>query len=143
MPYPRFTKVTIDHFISKDKTEGTVQSSSISSNFISKLLNLDSTSPDVNEIASLMNTVTVPPSPPPVNPSSHLTTTPQQQTPDSTTTITNPTITLPKIPNFASLFGFEQRYLASKMKEAVDVVVRIQSNKLKEEAEAENQEFLN
>ncbi|GKA18302.1 hypothetical protein Tco_0698139 [Tanacetum coccineum] len=150
MPYPRFTKVTIDHFISKDKTEGTVQSSSISSNFISKLLNLDSTSLDVNEIASLMNTVTVPPSPPPVNPSSHLTTTPQQQTPDSTTTITNPTITLPEIPNFAQLAevvssipGIVDQYLASKMKEAVDVVVRIQSNKLKEEAEAENQEFLN
>ncbi|GJT61575.1 hypothetical protein Tco_1005108 [Tanacetum coccineum] len=155
------------------KTEGTMQSSSVSSDFISKLLNLDNTSPDVNEIASLMNTLTVYPSPPPVNPSSHLTTTPKQQTPDSTTTITNPTITLPEIPNFASLFRFEQRvsaletklsefnqisqfakavssilgivdeYLASKMKEAVDVVVRLQSNKLKEEAEAENQEFFN
>ncbi|GJW28629.1 hypothetical protein Tco_0045504 [Tanacetum coccineum] len=120
-----------------------------------------------------MNTATVLPSPPPVNPSSHLTTTPQQQTTDSTTTTTNPTITLPEIPNFASIFGFEQRvsaletkmpefnqtsqfaealssipgivdhYLASKMKEAVDVAVRLQSNKLKEEAEAENQEFLN
>ncbi|GKE17599.1 hypothetical protein Tco_1425176 [Tanacetum coccineum] len=108
-----------------------------------------------------------------VNPSSHLTTTPQQQTTDSTTTTTNPTITLPEIPNFASIFGFEQRvsaletkmpefnqtsqfaealssipgivdhYLASKMKESVDVAVRLQSNKLKEEAEAENQEFLN
>ncbi|GJX15355.1 retrovirus-related pol polyprotein from transposon TNT 1-94 [Tanacetum coccineum] len=133
-----------------DKTEGTMQSSSVSSDFTSKLLNLDNTGPDVNEIASLMNTSTVPPSPPPVNPSSHLTTTPQQQTPDSTTTTTNPTITLPEIPNFASLFRFEQRvsaletklsefnqtsqfaevvslipgivdqYLASKMKEAVD-----------------------
>ncbi|GKE49133.1 hypothetical protein Tco_1480391, partial [Tanacetum coccineum] len=139
----------------------------------SKLLNLDNTNLDVNEIASLMNTSTVPSSPPPVNPSSHLTTTPQQQTPNSTTITTNPTITFPKIPNFASLFWFEQRvsaletklsefnktsqfteavssipsivdqYLASKMKEAVDVVVRLQSNKLKEEAEAENQELFN
>ncbi|GKD11388.1 hypothetical protein Tco_1191073 [Tanacetum coccineum] len=138
-----------------DKTEGTMQSSSVSSDFTSKLLNLDNTGPDVNEIASLMNTSTVPPSPPPVNPSSHLTTTPQQQTPDSTTTTTNPTITLPEIPNFASLFPFDQRvsdletkmsefnqtsqfaevvssiqgivdqYLASKMKEVVDVAIRL------------------
>ncbi|GJU72115.1 retrovirus-related pol polyprotein from transposon TNT 1-94 [Tanacetum coccineum] len=75
-----------------DKTEGTMQSSSVSSDFISKLLNLDNTGPDVNEIASLMNT---------------------------------------------------SIYLASKMKEAVDVAVRLQSNKLIEEAEAENQEFFN
>ncbi|GJW68986.1 hypothetical protein Tco_0123410 [Tanacetum coccineum] len=107
------------------------------------LLNLDNISPNVNKITSLMNTSTVPPSPPPVNPFSHLTTTPQQQTQDSTTTTTNPTITLPEIPNFTSLFGFEQRYLASKMKEVVDVAVRLPSNKLKEEAEAENQEFFN
>ncbi|GJW16523.1 hypothetical protein Tco_0023959 [Tanacetum coccineum] len=58
--------------------QGTMQSSSISSDFTSKLLNLDNTSPDVNEIASLMNTVIVPPLPPHVNPYSHLTTTPQQ-----------------------------------------------------------------
>ncbi|GJV70004.1 hypothetical protein Tco_1485513 [Tanacetum coccineum] len=138
-----------------------------------KLLNVDNTSPNVNEISSLVNTLTVPPSPPPVNPSSHRITTPQQQTPESTTTTTNPITTLPEIPNFASLFGFEQRasaletkmsefnqtsqfvevvssisgivdqYLASKMKEAMDVAVRIQSNKLKEETEAENQEFIN
>ncbi|GJY08709.1 copia protein [Tanacetum coccineum] len=155
-----------------DKTEGTIQSSSISSDFTSKLLNLDNTGPNVKEIAFLMNTSTVPPSHPPVNPSSHITTTPQQQTPDSITT-TNPTITLPEIPNFAFLFWFEQRvsaletklsefnqtrqfaksissipsivdqYLASKIREAIDVAVRLQSNKLKEEAEAENQELFN
>ncbi|GJS02569.1 hypothetical protein Tco_0319077 [Tanacetum coccineum] len=99
---------------------------------------------------------------------------PLQQTPNSTTTTTtNPTMTLPEIPNFASLFQFDQRvstletemsefrqtsqfaeavssipsivdtYLASKMKEAVDVAVQLQSNKLKEKAQAENQEFLN
>ncbi|GJW89397.1 hypothetical protein Tco_0164737 [Tanacetum coccineum] len=77
---------------------------------------------------------------------------PLQQTPTSTTT-TNPTMNLPEIPNFASLFQFDQRvsalefemsefrqtskfakgvslilgivdtYLASKIKEAVDVAV--------------------
>ncbi|GJZ61248.1 hypothetical protein Tco_0617385 [Tanacetum coccineum] len=107
--------------------QGTMQSSFVSSDFTSKLLNLDNTSPDVNEIASLMNTSTIPLSPPPVNPSSHLTITPQQQTPYSIKTTTNSTITLPEIPNF--------------IKEAVDVVIRLQSNKLKKEAKAENLEF--
>nr|GEU73099.1 hypothetical protein [Tanacetum cinerariifolium] len=59
-----------------NKTEGPLQSSSVSSDFTSKLLNLDNTSPDVNEIASLMNTLTVPSPFPPVNPYSHLTTIP-------------------------------------------------------------------
>ncbi|GKF63975.1 hypothetical protein Tco_0187423, partial [Tanacetum coccineum] len=134
-----------------DKTEGTMQSSSVSSDFTCKLLNLDNTGPD----ASLLNTSTVPPPPPPINPSSHLATTPQQQTPDSTTTTTHPTMTFLEIPNFASLFQFEQRvsaletkmfefnqtsqfaeavssilgivdqYLASKMKEAVNVAVQL------------------
>ncbi|GJW25575.1 hypothetical protein Tco_0039386 [Tanacetum coccineum] len=98
---------------------------------------------------------------------------PQQQTAISTTTTTNPTTTLPDVPNFASLFRFEQRvsaletkmsefkqtsqfveaislisgivdnYLAFKMKDAVDVAVQLQSNKLRVEAQAENEEFLN
>ncbi|GJS07774.1 hypothetical protein Tco_0364570 [Tanacetum coccineum] len=92
---------------------------------------------------------------------------PQQQTHDSTTTTT-----LQEIPNFASLFGFERRvssletelselkqtnqfaealssimgivdnYLASKMKDAVNVAVQLKSNKLREEAQAENDELL-
>ncbi|GKF37504.1 hypothetical protein Tco_0114262, partial [Tanacetum coccineum] len=92
---------------------------------------------------------------------------------DSTTTTTIPTKTLPNIPNFASLFQFDQQVsalegemsefkqtnkfaefvslisgivdndIASKMKETVDVVVQIQTNKLREEAHGENQEFLN
>ncbi|GKD76870.1 hypothetical protein Tco_1339491 [Tanacetum coccineum] len=82
-------------------------------------------------------------------------------------------MTLPEIPKFASLFQFDQRvstletkvsefnqtsqfakvfssipgivdnYLASKIKEEVDVAVRLQSNRLREKAQAENQEFLN
>ncbi|GKC03192.1 hypothetical protein Tco_0994802 [Tanacetum coccineum] len=39
--------------------------------------------------------------------------------------------------------GIVNQYLASKIKEAVDVVIRLQSNKLKEEAKAENLEFFN
>ncbi|GJT88303.1 hypothetical protein Tco_1070020 [Tanacetum coccineum] len=96
-----------------------------------------------------------------------------QQTPNLSTSTTFPTTNLPEIPNFASLFGFEQRvssleielsevkqtnqfvkavssipgivdnYLASKMKEAVDVVVQLKSNKLIEETQGENQDFIN
>nr|GEX21624.1 hypothetical protein [Tanacetum cinerariifolium] len=39
--------------------------------------------------------------------------------------------------------GIVNNYLASKLKEEVNVAVQLQSNKLKEEAEAENQEFFN
>ncbi|GKF61248.1 hypothetical protein Tco_0181302, partial [Tanacetum coccineum] len=95
------------------------------------------------------------------------------QTPVTITSTTFPTTTLPEIPNFASLFGFDQRvtalesklsmlkqsnpfseaissipgivdkYLATKMKEAVDVVVQLKSDKLREEAQAENRDFIN
>ncbi|GJZ60325.1 hypothetical protein Tco_0616141, partial [Tanacetum coccineum] len=43
----------------------------------------------------------------------------------------------------SSIPGIVDQYLTSKMKEVVDVAVRLPSNKLKEEAEAENQEFFN
>ncbi|GJU29389.1 hypothetical protein Tco_1172978 [Tanacetum coccineum] len=43
----------------------------------------------------------------------------------------------------SSIPGIFYQYLASKMKEAVDVAIRLQSNKLKEETEVENQEFFN
>ncbi|GJS64455.1 hypothetical protein Tco_0679019 [Tanacetum coccineum] len=123
-------------------------------------------SPADNEIASLMETLTrhataipeitsgftttIPPPPPFFNPLL------QQQTPTSTTTTsTYPTVTLPEIPNFASVFKFDQRvsalesemsefmqtnqfaesvslilgivdmYLASKMKEAVDSTMKV------------------
>ncbi|GKD59673.1 hypothetical protein Tco_1297182 [Tanacetum coccineum] len=78
-----------------------------------------------------------------------------------------------EIPNFASLFGFERRvssleielselkqtnqfaeavasipgivdnYLTSKMKDEVNVALQLKSNKLREEAQAENQDLLN
>nr|GEZ92895.1 hypothetical protein [Tanacetum cinerariifolium] len=99
-----------------NQTKGTMRSSFISSDFTSKLLKLDNTGPDVNEIASLMNTSNVPPLPHHVNPSLHFTTIPQQPTPDSTTTTTSQTMSLPEIPNFASLFQFDQRVSALETK---------------------------
>nr|GFA13450.1 hypothetical protein [Tanacetum cinerariifolium] len=41
------------------------------------------------------------------------------------------------------ILGIVDNYLAFKMKEAVDVAIQLQTNKLREEAQAENQEFLN
>ncbi|GJS00581.1 hypothetical protein Tco_0317089 [Tanacetum coccineum] len=160
------------------------QSSSVSSNLVSKFIN---PTPDTG-IDSILNLnvqsntlVNVPVPITIVTPSSDTIIPqtpipiiqPQQQTHDSTTTITIPITTLPKIPIFASLFGFERRvssletelselkqtnqfaealssipsiidnYLASKMKEAVDVAVQLKSDKLKEKSQAENQDFLN
>ncbi|GJX22018.1 hypothetical protein Tco_0226463 [Tanacetum coccineum] len=135
------------------------QSSSVS-DLVSK-----SISPTMDE-ETPATTTTIPPPLFPITQSS-------QQTPDTTTTTTYSSTTPPPIPNFASLFGFNQRvtvlesdlfklkqsnpfaeaissipgivneYLGSKMKEAVDVAIQLKSNKLREEAQAENQEFLN
>ncbi|GJQ92551.1 retrovirus-related pol polyprotein from transposon TNT 1-94 [Tanacetum coccineum] len=172
-----------------NKTGDPTQSSSISSDFTSKLLNLDNPSLTDNEITSLMDTTTqyasvipkitsrftttIPPPPPFLHPLQQETTPAPTPTTFLTTTFTNPTVTLPKIPNFASVFKFDQRvsalesemselkktnqfaeavssilgivdkYIASKMKEAVDAAVQLQTNKLREEAQAENQEFHN
>ncbi|GKD88680.1 hypothetical protein Tco_1364187 [Tanacetum coccineum] len=43
----------------------------------------------------------------------------------------------------SSILGIVDNYLASKMKDAMDVAVQLQTNKLREEAQAENHEFLN
>ncbi|GJV97205.1 hypothetical protein Tco_1548782 [Tanacetum coccineum] len=176
--------VILTPVIEVQKVDEHVQSSSVSSDFTSKLLDLENPSLADNKIASLMETlarhttaipeitsvftITTPPLPPFFNPIL------QQQTPTfTTTTSTYLTMTLPQISNFASTSKFNQRvsileseisklrqtnqfakavssylgvvdtYLASKMKEAVNMVVQLQANKLREEAQAENQEFLN
>ncbi|GJW07545.1 hypothetical protein Tco_1569968 [Tanacetum coccineum] len=106
--------------------------------------------------------------PPPPNPLI----TQVQQTPAPTPT-TVPSTSLQDLPNFGSLFGFDHRlktletdfsefkqtnqfakavssipdivdaYLANKMNEAVKTVVQLQSNRLRDEAQAENKDFLN
>ncbi|GJY06034.1 hypothetical protein Tco_0371974, partial [Tanacetum coccineum] len=142
-----------------------LQSSSASSDLVAKFIN---PSPDTG-IDSILNpnaSVSVTPSSATITPQILIPIIqPQQQTNDSTTTTTIPTTTMPEIPNFASLFGFERRvsslesdlselkqtnqfpcivdkYLASKVKDTVDVAVQLKSDKLREEAQAENQDFL-
>nr|GEW28306.1 hypothetical protein [Tanacetum cinerariifolium] len=153
--------------IMSTKADEHVQGSSVSSDFTSKLLNLENPSLSDTEIASIMET-SVPHATIPLPPPLFFNPLPQQKTPTST----NLTITLSKIPNFAFVFKFDQRvsalesktelkqtnqfakvvssilgivdkYLSSKMKEAVNVAVQLQTNKLREEAQVENQYFLN
>ncbi|GJT84935.1 hypothetical protein Tco_1066652 [Tanacetum coccineum] len=96
--------VTLTPVLYTQKADEPIQSSFVSSDFTSKLLNLENPYPADNEIASLMETsahhatvvpeitsdftTTIPPSPPFINPLR------QQQTLTSTTTTTNPTMTL-------------------------------------------------
>ncbi|GKB79732.1 integrase, catalytic region, zinc finger, CCHC-type containing protein [Tanacetum coccineum] len=163
---------------------GQQQSSSVSSGFVSNMLNprpdtsIDSVFALNTEATSLVDvlvtTIAEPPllsattlSPPPNPLITHL-----QQTPVPTPT-TIPSSSLQDLPNFRSLFGFDHRlktletdfsefkqinqfneavssipdivdaYLANKMNEAVKTTVQLQSNKLRYEALAENEAFLN
>ncbi|GJW64372.1 hypothetical protein Tco_0116256 [Tanacetum coccineum] len=104
---------------------------------------------------------------PPPTPLTHM-----QQTPVHTPTI-GLSSSLQDLPNFGSLFGFDQRlktletefsefkqtnqfaeivssipgivdaYLANKMHEAIKTAVQLQSKRLRDEAQAENEDFLN
>ncbi|GJY11352.1 hypothetical protein Tco_0379537 [Tanacetum coccineum] len=159
------------------------QSSSVSSGFVSKMLNLN---PDtcidsvLNQTTQSDTLVNVPLSAAEIPPSSATTLPPPpiplihqlQKTPITSPTIA-PNTSLQNLPTFGSLFKFEDRvkalednfsefkqtnqfakalssipgivdnYLASKLKNAVDIAVQLQSDKLREEAQAENQDFLN
>ncbi|GKD02389.1 hypothetical protein Tco_1177363, partial [Tanacetum coccineum] len=163
--------------------EGQHQSSSVSSGFISNMLNprpdtcIDSIF-NLNTEATLLvdvlvTTIAEPPLvfattlPPPPIPLTHM-----QQTPVPTPTICLSS-SLKDLPNFGSLFGFDHRlktletkfsefkqtnqfsetvssipgivdaYLANKMNEAVKTDVQLQSDRLRDEAQAENEDFLN
>ncbi|GJS89596.1 hypothetical protein Tco_0772232 [Tanacetum coccineum] len=156
--------VTLTPVLDTQKADEPVQSS-----FITSLM--DTTTQYASVIPKITSrfTTTIPPPPPFLHPLQQETTPAPTPPTFTTTTSTNPTVTLPEIPNFASVFKFDQRvsalesemselrqtnqfteaissiprivdtYLASKMKEAVDVAVQLQTNKLKEEAQAKNQ----
>ncbi|GJS37684.1 hypothetical protein Tco_0536066 [Tanacetum coccineum] len=111
--------VTLTHVLDTQKIEGPTQSFLVSSDFTSKLLNLDNPSSSDNEIASLMDTTahhtttipeitssfttTIPPPPPVFNPLS------QQATPTPTPITSKTTTSLPALPDFTSLFKFNER----------------------------------
>ncbi|GKE83895.1 hypothetical protein Tco_1557637 [Tanacetum coccineum] len=102
-----------------NKADEPVQSSSISSDFRSKLLNLENPSPADNEIALLMETsdhhateipentssftTTILPPPPFFNPLE------QEATPTPTPTTSETTTSLPALPDFTYVFKFNER----------------------------------
>ncbi|GJZ73532.1 hypothetical protein Tco_0637678 [Tanacetum coccineum] len=164
--------------------EAQQQSSSVSSGFVSNMLNpspdtgidsifnLNTESTSLIDVPvttivepPLLSTTTLPPPPTPLI--THL-----QQTPIPTPA-TAPSSSLQDLPNFGSLFGFDHRlktletdfselkqtnqfaaavssipgivdaYLANKMHEAVKTAVQLQSDRLRDEAQAENADFIN
>nr|GFB82838.1 hypothetical protein [Tanacetum cinerariifolium] len=125
--------------------DGQQQSSSVSSQFMTSMLNptLDVGMESIFETTSQMSAQTptsVPPFPmsaPTITPSTIATITTTQQAP--LPPITAPSIIIQDLPNFGSLFGFDNR---SRTLEAVQVAVQLQSDKLREEAQKENNEFL-
>ncbi|GKD21956.1 hypothetical protein Tco_1223659, partial [Tanacetum coccineum] len=162
--------------------EGQQQSYSMSSGFISNMLN---PSPDTSidiiftpntKATSLVDVPVTTTAKPPLLSATTLPPTPlithlQQTLVPSPATI--PSSSLQDLPNFGSLFGFDHRlktletnfsefkqtnqfaevvssilsivdaYLANKMHEAIKTVVQLQSERLKDEAQAENADFLN
>ncbi|GKA69140.1 hypothetical protein Tco_0775204 [Tanacetum coccineum] len=160
------------------------QSSFVSSGFISNMLNpnpdtgtdfilnLNTESTTLVDVPVTSNAEMPPssaitPPPPPIPPIQ-----PLQQTPVPTPTIV-PSTSLQDLPNFGSLFKFEDRvkaleddfsefkqtnqfavvvslipgivdtYLANKMNEAVKIAVQLQSDRLRDEAQVENEDFIN
>ncbi|GJS67152.1 hypothetical protein Tco_0681716 [Tanacetum coccineum] len=121
---------------SLQKTEGSKQISSVSSDFASKFLNLDNVPPVIDEVASMMNVKTpheesstqaplnlsVPVTTIPKTSTFHVTTItpiiqpfssiPQMTTPTPVPTTELMTSSIPALPDFASLFRFNQRVSA-------------------------------
>ncbi|GKA68716.1 hypothetical protein Tco_0768633 [Tanacetum coccineum] len=114
--------VTLTVVHDTQQTEGPMQSSPVSSDFTEKLLNFENVSPADNEIASLMDTTvrheepngqtstpftvpitTIPPIPHFFNPF------PQQTTPTPTPTTLESTTSFPALPDFSSVFKFNDR----------------------------------
>ncbi|GKC51096.1 hypothetical protein Tco_1073841, partial [Tanacetum coccineum] len=163
--------------------DGQQQSSSVSSGFVSNMLNpnqdtgIDDIFGQHTEATSLIDThvtaimepsltaqINRPPTPHPI--------VIQTQQPPILTPATTTSSSLQNLPNFASLFGFDNRlkalednfselrqtnqyaealssipgtvdqYLANKMQEAVDVAVQLKCDRIREESSTANQQFL-
>ncbi|GJY46459.1 retrovirus-related pol polyprotein from transposon TNT 1-94 [Tanacetum coccineum] len=111
--------VTLTPVLDIQKADEPVQSSSVSSDFTSKLINLENPSPADNEIASLLDTIarhatvvpeitssfttTISPPPPFFNPLL------QQTTPTPTPTTSEATTSFTSLSDFASVFKFNER----------------------------------
>ncbi|GJW30130.1 hypothetical protein Tco_0047005 [Tanacetum coccineum] len=130
--------------------DGQQQSSSVSSGFVSNMLNpnqdtgVDDIFGQHTEATSLIDTPVTTIMEPSFTAQTNRPPTPYPLTPATTTSSS-----LQNLPNFASLFGFDYRlkaivdqYLANKMQEAVDVAVQLKYDRIREESSTANQQFL-
>ncbi|GJS48574.1 hypothetical protein Tco_0598695 [Tanacetum coccineum] len=141
------------------KADEPVQSSSVSFDFTSKLLNLKNPSPTDNEIASLIETssrhatavpkntfgftITIPPPPPFFNPL-------QQEATTTPTPITSETTTsLPTLPDFASyaqalssIPSIVDRYMDNKLREAINKSILAHNLDCRQEAQDEKNAYI-
>nr|GEZ59055.1 hypothetical protein [Tanacetum cinerariifolium] len=128
--------------------DGQQQSSSVLSQFVTSMLNPtpDAGMESIFETTSQIDVQTptlvasLPMSAPTITPSTIATVTTIQQTPTLLTTALS--TLLQDLPNFGSLFGFDHRLKTLEMNEVVKVAVQIQSDRLRDDAQAENDEFL-
>ncbi|GJV56293.1 hypothetical protein Tco_1457298 [Tanacetum coccineum] len=94
------------------KTEGSMQISSVSSDFASKFLNLDNVPPADNEVDSMMNVKVHQEESSTLAPSSHYACNSYPENLYYSRNDQPTTSSIPALPNFASLFGFDQRVSA-------------------------------
>nr|GEZ56960.1 hypothetical protein [Tanacetum cinerariifolium] len=129
--------------------DGQQQSSSVLSQFVTSMLNLtpDAGMESIFETTSQMDVQTptsvapLPMSAPTLTLSTIATITTTLQAPTPPTIA--PTTLLQDLPDFSSLFGFDNRLKTlQRMNEAVKVGIQIQSGRFRDEAQAENDEFL-
>ncbi|GKB85850.1 hypothetical protein Tco_0958122, partial [Tanacetum coccineum] len=163
--------VTLTTVHDTQKTEGPMQSSSVSSDFTDNLLNFKNTSLADNVIASLMDTTihheepssltsslftvpvtvipkitsafttTIPPPPPSFNPL------PQQVTQTPTPTASEVTTLFPALPDFLSVFRFNKRVGnlekdLNKQGEAIQQAIKSHTAECREEALADKREYI-
>ncbi|GJW57761.1 hypothetical protein Tco_0104492 [Tanacetum coccineum] len=166
--------VTLTTVHDTQKTEGPIQSSSVSSDFREKLLNFENVSPADIEIASLMDnnvrheepsgqtyslynipvtvipeitsafTTTIPPPPPSFNPLLY------QATLTPTPTTSEVTNSFAALPNFASVFRFNDRvtnmerdrYIDNKLGEGIQQATKSHTVECREEALADRREYI-
>ncbi|GJX13844.1 hypothetical protein Tco_0205602 [Tanacetum coccineum] len=118
-------------------TEGSKQSSSVSSDFASKFLNLDNVPPVIDEVASMMNVKTP-------HEESSTQTPPLLTVPMTTPTpvpITEPTTSLNlDLLDFASLFGFDQR--VSALEQDLSQVNQSYTTEFEKKAQAKKEKYI-
>nr|GEU68295.1 retrovirus-related Pol polyprotein from transposon TNT 1-94 [Tanacetum cinerariifolium] len=141
--------VTLTSVLDTQKTEGPTQSSSISSDFTSKLLNLDNPSPADNEIVSLMDTTAHHATAIPKITSSFITPTPPPLSffnPLSVTNLEKDLSGIKQVDQYAqalsSISVIVDRYMDNKLKETIRKAIKAHNFDCREEDQAEKREYI-